>query len=83
MSAPPALCAIFWRSASTRRFEELYEAVKENFGLRRRQISREGGSGQGNLDTDYFRFSIDTRQNPSDPASYVIIRRLVLRGEPG
>jgi uncharacterized caspase-like protein len=63
--------------------QELYEAVKDNFGLRRREIVRKSGDGQGNLDTDYFRFSIDTRQSRSDPASYVIVRRLVLRGEPG
>jgi uncharacterized caspase-like protein len=63
--------------------QELYEAVKDNFGLRRREIGRESGDGQGNLDTEYFRFSIDARQDQSDPASYVIVRRLVLRGEPG
>ncbi|MER9729869.1 caspase family protein [Mesorhizobium sp. M0217] len=61
--------------------QELYDTVKSSFGLRRREISRESGDGQGSLDTEYFRFSIDTRQDQSDPASFVIIRRLVLRGE--
>lgn len=63
--------------------QKLYEAAKDNFGLRRREIGRESGDGEGNLDTEFFRFSIDTRQSRSDPASYVIVRRLVLRGEPG
>jgi caspase domain-containing protein len=63
--------------------QELYEFVKESFGLRHRQISHESADGQGNLDTDYFRFSIDTRQDRSDPAYYKIVRRLVLRCEPG
>jgi hypothetical protein len=62
--------------------QKLYEAAKDNFGLRRREIGRESGDGQGNLDTELFRFSVDTRQSRSDPASYVIVRRLVLRGEP-
>jgi hypothetical protein len=62
--------------------QELYEAAKDNFGLRRREIGRESSGGQGNLDTEFFRFSLDTRQSRSDPASYVIVRRLVLRGEP-
>lgn len=60
--------------------QDLYEEVKANFGLRRRDIGRESGGGQGNLDTEHFRFSIDTRQDRSDPTSYVIVRRLVLRG---
>lgn len=66
-----------------REIQELYQAVKEAFHLRRREISRKSGGGQGNIDTEYFRFTVDTDQDESDPASYVIVRRLVLRAEPG
>lgn len=59
--------------------QELYEAVKANFGLRRRDIQRENGDGAGNIDTEFFRFSIEARQASNDPAAYTILRQLELR----
>lgn len=62
--------------------QELFDATKEQFGLRRSQIVRESGDAEGSLDTEFFRFSITTRLKRSDPSSYEIVRRLVLRTGP-
>ncbi|MBU0792001.1 MAG: caspase family protein, partial [Gammaproteobacteria bacterium] len=56
-----------------------YDLVKETFGLRRRELSREDDLGQASLSTDNFRFTINAEQHESDPASYVIIRQLEIR----
>ena len=62
--------------------QRLYDGIKRIFELRRRQIRRENGNGQGSLDTEFFRFSIDTRQDRSEPTHYEIVRSLELRGNP-
>jgi caspase domain-containing protein len=62
--------------------QEVYEGVKTVFGLRRSDIPHSSANGQGSLDTEFFRFSIDTAQDEDDPAKYVIIRRLELRDTP-
>ncbi|TPG52572.1 caspase family protein [Sphingomonas glacialis] len=59
--------------------QSTYQHVREAFGLRRRDVSREDDDGQGSISTDVFRFSIETDQDRSDPAGYVLIRRLELR----
>jgi hypothetical protein len=59
--------------------QDLYENIKSAFQLKRRDISQASGDGEGSLDTTTFRFSIDVRQNRSDPSEYVIVRRLNLR----
>jgi hypothetical protein len=59
--------------------QRLYEAVKSVFRLKRKDVSHEAQGGQGNLDTEFFRFSIETYQSESKPENYVITRRLELR----
>ena len=59
--------------------QELYETVKSEFGLKRKDIPHESQDGQGNLDTEFFRFSIETFQSEGKPENYVIVRRLELR----
>lgn len=62
--------------------QELYETTKAAFKLRRDDVPHSSGDGQGSLDTEFFRFSIDTRQDDDDPAKYVIVKRLELRDAP-
>jgi hypothetical protein len=62
--------------------QQLYEATKAAFKLRRDDIPHSSGNGQGSLDTEFFRFSIDTHQDEDDPAKYVIVKRLELRDAP-
>lgn len=59
--------------------QELYDATKAAFGFRRKAMDQESEGGQGRLDTDLFRFRIETRQNPEDPSEYSITKRLELR----
>ncbi len=63
----------------TEEMQGYYDDVKDVFGMKRREISREDDVGQASLSTDYFRFSISAEQDASDPAGYVILRRLELR----
>jgi hypothetical protein len=58
--------------------QKTYETVKRIFGLKRRDLIQRCGDGQGSLDGDAFRFSIETGQNRSRPAEYVVVRRLEL-----
>lgn len=64
--------------------QALYDKAKAAFGLRRRDVGKTSGGGQGNIDTTQFRFTLATRQNPDDPGEYQIIRQLELRegGDP-
>jgi hypothetical protein len=62
--------------------QRLYETTKAAFKLRRDDVPHSSGDGQGSFDTQFFRFSIDTRQDDADPAKYVIVRRLELRNAP-
>jgi hypothetical protein len=59
--------------------QDLYERARAVFNARRRDIRKEEDDGGGDLDTPVFRYSIDTGQNPEDPAEYIIRRRLELR----
>lgn len=59
--------------------QELYEAVKKNLRLRSKDIQHDGGDGTGSIETDYFRYAVEPRQSPQDPAKYQIVRRLELR----
>jgi hypothetical protein len=62
--------------------QELYETTKEVFKLRRNDIPHSSGNGQGSLDTEFFRFSIDAHQDNDNPDKYVIVKRLELRDAP-
>jgi uncharacterized caspase-like protein len=62
--------------------QQLYEATKAAFKLKRSDVPHSSGDGQGSIDTEFFRFSIDARQDDGDPANYVIVKRLELRDAP-
>jgi hypothetical protein len=59
--------------------QKLYEAARKALNARRRDVQKAEDSGGGDLDTAAFRYSIETGQNPDDPAEYIIRRRLELR----
>ena len=59
--------------------QELYNQTKGVFGLKRRDVQQASEGGQGSLDTPYFRFSIDARQNRTRADEWVVLRRLELR----
>lgn len=59
--------------------QELYKDIKRVFGLRRNDIQRENNNGQASFDTDHFRYSIQSGQDPNDPEDYLIARRLEFR----
>lgn len=59
--------------------QDLYERVKETFGLRSKEIPHESDAGSGSIDTEFFRYTVDSRQHPRDPSMYRIVRRLELR----
>ncbi|WFU79276.1 caspase family protein [Bradyrhizobium sp. CIAT3101] len=59
--------------------QELYEAARSALNARRKDVRKADDTGGGDLDTAAFRYSIETGQNPDDPAEYIIRRRLELR----
>jgi hypothetical protein len=59
--------------------QDLYQSARSAFKARRKDLRKEDDGGSGDLDTPAFRYSIETGQNPEDPAEYVIRRRLELR----
>lgn len=63
----------------TEEMQSFYDEVKAVFKLRRKEISLEDDLGQARLDTDFFRFSIEAKQDAADPSGYVVLRRLELR----
>lgn len=56
--------------------QELYEAIKENFRLRSKDIQHDGA---GSIETEYFRYTVEARQHRQDPSMYQIVRKLELR----
>jgi hypothetical protein len=59
--------------------QELYEAARRALNARRKDVRKADDTSGGDLDTAAFRYSIETGQNPDDPAEYIIRRRLELR----
>lgn len=59
--------------------QELYEAARTALNARRKDVRKADDEGSGDLDTAAFRYSVETGQNPDDPAEYIIRRRLELR----
>jgi hypothetical protein len=57
----------------------LYDSARTALKARRRDLRKENVDGAGDLDTPAFRYSIETGQNPEDPAEYIIRRKLELR----
>jgi hypothetical protein len=60
--------------------EEMKDKAKEILGTKRRGVSMTSdGEAGGSIDTDFFRFSITTRQSTSDPSIMRVVRALILR----
>lgn len=57
----------------------LYRDAKKALKLPAKDWVYERGNGDGNLDCAYFRFYIESQQDPDDADQYVIIRKLELR----
>ena len=59
--------------------EDFYKRSKKATRLRRRDIAVGTELGDGDMDTSKFRYSVQTRQSPENPARYEIVRRLELK----
>ena len=57
----------------------IYEDVKNIFGLRKQEIQKVTDRGHGSLDTEFFRFMIESGQHRKDAEDFQVVRRLVLR----
>jgi len=60
---------------------EVYQRVKDVFGLRRSEITKDDSEGDasGSIDCEYFRYSVEAEQNPNEDGEFRIVRQLVLR----
>lgn len=59
--------------------QDLYDQIKQEMGLRAKEIQHEGSDGLGSIDTDYFRYTVEPRHHTQDPSMYQIVRKLELR----
>ena len=59
--------------------EDFYKRSKQATRLRRRDMTVGSEFGDGDLDTPKFRYSVQARQSPDNPARYEIVRRLELK----
>lgn len=59
--------------------QQLYTTARQALNAKRKDLQKAEDTGAGDLDTAAFRYAIETGQNPDDPASYIIRRRLELR----
>lgn len=62
--------------------DNIYDRCKDLLGFRRKQMTKTTNGGGGSLDTPYFRFIIDSSQDPEDPRQVQIIRTLYLLIKP-
>lgn len=61
---------------------EVYENAKSVLSLRRKSIKRNVGEGDADVNSDFFRMTWNTGQDPEDPAYAHITRKLRLRVKP-
>ena len=59
--------------------QDVYGRAKNALGFRKRDASRESDTTGGNVDVPVFRYAVEAKQNPDDPAEYAIYRSLFLR----
>ena len=59
--------------------QTLYSKARTVLNARRKDLRKKEGDGAGTLDAPAFRYTIETGQNPNDPAKYCLNRRLELR----
>ena len=59
--------------------QDTYQAVLSAFKVRRKDVQKGSDTGNGDIHTDLFRYSISSGQNPDNPAEYLICRQLELR----
>jgi len=62
--------------------QRVYQATKTVMKLRRRNITKTVGQGSGTIDTEAFRYAIESGQDPADPARAQLIRSIRLRVAP-
>ncbi len=60
----------------------VYENAKKVLGLKRAQVKRSVGDGGATVDTEFFRMSWDTGQDPADAGMAIVTRQLQLRVRP-
>jgi hypothetical protein len=67
-------------AAIVEELEEVKDNAKEILGTKRRGVNMTSdGEAGGSVDTDFFRFSITTKQSTSDPSNMRVVRSLTLR----
>lgn len=59
--------------------QDLYRAVKQTFGLKSSGVLFQSDTGLGDIETDFFRYSVVAQQSPDDPGMYRVTHQLVLR----
>jgi len=59
--------------------KEVYNDAKQILGLKRRDIEKSYHDGGGAVETEYFRYHVDTFQDDEDPSDAIIIRELTIR----
>lgn len=74
-----AWCQRLLTSRVAEELQDLYDRVRSELKVRRRDLRKEDDNGSGELDAHAFRFFIETGQNPEEPSEFIIRRRLELR----
>ncbi|MEE4183094.1 MULTISPECIES: caspase family protein [Pseudomonas] len=59
--------------------QEIYQATIAAFGARRKDVQKGEDYGAGDVAYEYFRYSVNSGQNPDDHSEFVIYRTLQLR----
>jgi hypothetical protein len=59
--------------------QDFYKAVKQTFGLKSKDVQLLSDIGVGDIETEFFRYSVTSQQSPDDPAKYRITYQLKLR----
>ncbi len=59
--------------------QDYYQSVKRIFGLRSKDVQHESDAGAGSIETEFFRFAVESSQSRSVPSKYRIVRTLELR----
>lgn len=59
--------------------KDIYDNAKKILKLKRRDIDKDVGDGDGKVETEYFRYFLYVEQNPDDCTEVLITRRLIIR----
>lgn len=66
----------------TKEIDTIYGRCKDILGFRRKSMTKTNYDGAGSLDTQLFRYKVESSQHPDDPRQVLIIRTLQLRVDP-